>query len=318
MGVNRLLYLLALAACLVFYFASGVWFSWILLVAVAALPWLSLLLSLPAMLTARIQLEAPARVTQGEDVVLRLRVRATRLLPLAEVQARLNLTTADTDRDYRYLSRIGRGEGTLSLPTAHCGILVPRLERCRIYDYLGLFKLRRPAPQAQTVTILPRSIEPDPKPDLHRFAIQQLRPKAGGGFSEIHEHRPYRPGDPVKGIHWKLSLKSEDLIVREPMEPLEQRTVLAVQSPRTPAQRDDVLGRLRWISAWLTQRGHRHEILWMGPGGLCQALVTGEAEGESALVRLCACTLQEPNLVLEGIGAVDWAYLIEPEGGNAG
>ena len=44
-------YLLLLTAAAVYYIASGEWISWILLLTVTGLPWLSLLLSLPAILS---------------------------------------------------------------------------------------------------------------------------------------------------------------------------------------------------------------------------------------------------------------------------
>ena len=61
-----LTYLSCLAGSLVFYLYYQEWVSWVVLVAVAAIPWVSLLLSLPAILQFRAELETPGFVTMGQ------------------------------------------------------------------------------------------------------------------------------------------------------------------------------------------------------------------------------------------------------------
>ena len=55
MAVNRLIYAGVLVLSAVFYFASGSWYAWLLLALILALPLLSLLVSLPAMLSCRLE-----------------------------------------------------------------------------------------------------------------------------------------------------------------------------------------------------------------------------------------------------------------------
>ena len=59
---NRLLYLAALAGGTVFYCFSYAWFSWFLLVLLWCLPALSLVVSLPAMLTMDLRLVSPGKI----------------------------------------------------------------------------------------------------------------------------------------------------------------------------------------------------------------------------------------------------------------
>ena len=47
------MYLLSVLGGLVFYWAYREWLSWLILVLLLALPWFSLLVSLPAILTSR-------------------------------------------------------------------------------------------------------------------------------------------------------------------------------------------------------------------------------------------------------------------------
>ena len=137
------------------------------------------------------------------------------------------------------------------------------------------------------MAILPPAVTPDPMPDLEQLLNQQLKPKPGGGYSEIHDHRPYRPGDPVKGIHWKLSLKSDELIVREPMEPIRRSVVLAVRTPRGPAARAKTLGSLRYLSSWLVDHSVDHTVLWMDGEEVVRAEIHAEDDVIAALTGAC-------------------------------
>lgn len=263
MVINRLLYLALLILSLVFYFASGVWVSWLLLVLVAVLPLLTLLISLPAMLSSRLNATMADTVNQGENASLHIRLRSWRILPVPDVQICLNLRTSDRERDIRYLSHLSREEGMLNLPTDNCGFLVPEFRKGRTYDTLGLFRLPMRLPKMAPMAILPPERQPDPMPELLHLLQQEMKPKPGGGYSELHDHRPYRPGDPVKDIHWKLSLKSDELVVREALEPIQRRVVLALRTPYDANSRSINLGNLRYLSGWLLDHKVPHQVAWM-------------------------------------------------------
>lgn len=316
MGPNRVLYLVTLLLALVFYLASSVWAAWILLVLLAALPWVSLLVSLPAIVCCRVAATLPPITQQGQKTLLHIRVDCPRLLPVPETRLRLNLRTRDREKDIRYLSHLSRTDGILNLPTDTCGYLAPELLKGRIYDYLGLFSFRIKAPQLAPMAILPVSLVPDPMPDLEQFLNQQLKPKPGGGYSEIHDHRPYRPGDPVKGIHWKLSVKTDELIVREPMDSVQQQVVLAVRTPRGPESRSKTLGNLRYLSEWLLDHRVEHALVWMDGEHLQRAQVNDPDTLLAALAGTCLAPESSLDLPKALPYKADWLCRVGQEGGG--
>ena len=287
MAVNRLLYLGLLVLSAVFYFASLTWFSWLLLVLLLAAPILSLLVSLPAMLSCRLDARMPETVDQGAKAMLHLRLQSWHVLPLPEVQIRLNLRTRDREKDMRYLSRLSRTDGILTLPAEECGFLAAEFRRGRVYDLLGLFRLPMRLPNPKPMAILPPERQPVPMPRLDQFLMQQLKAKPGGGSAEIHENRLYRPGDPVKDIHWKLSLKTDELIVREAQEPVKRKVILALRTPRGPKERAESLGAFRWLSHWLIDNGVVHTAGWVEDQSLRQLEIHSEADWMEALRSAC-------------------------------
>ena len=317
MAVNRLLYFGVLILSAVFYFASSLWFSWVLVVLLLAAPIVSLLVSLPAMLSCRFSASIPDTVEQGEKAAMHMTLHAWRVLPLPEVQARLNLRTRDVQKDTRYLSHLSRANGAMALSTETCGFIAPEFRRARVYDALGLFALPVKMPKLEPMVILPPPLQPDPMPRMDQFLQQQMKAKPGGGFSELHDNRPYRPGDLVKDIHWKLSLKTDELIVREPLEPIQRKVILALRTPRGAAIRAVSLGNFRYLSRWLLDNGVPHTAVWMSGEHLKELDVRTEADWKSALRSACLAPEDTAPLPWPLPMQADWVCPVGPKEGGA-
>lgn len=306
MAANRILYLISLIGTVFFFFASNIWVSWILLMMVIALPWISLLFSLPAILKCRLIAGLPEVTEVGEKVLLHIRIQAPKALPVPEVRVRLNLRTRDTNKDIRFLSKLSRTDGVLRVPTEVCGYLAPELIKGRVYDYLGLFAFPIRAPRMPVMAILPKALQMDTLPNMLQLMSLQFKPKLGGGYSEVHDHRPYRPGDPIKDIHWKLSLKTDELIVREPLEAVRRRVVLAVRTPRGPKNRTVTLGNLRYLSLWMLDHNITHTVAWMDGGNLRSAEVRDETGMIAAVAGTCLAAEDSKPLPKQLPYKTDW------------
>lgn len=278
MAGRRILYLTALVGCLVFYIFYRQWMSFLLLVLVLALPWLSLLVSLPAMVTTKVTVDCPAFVPLGNDAAGKL--RAVSPFPLPPIRGKIRVV--------RPLGRVFyRLRDGSHLPTDHCGGLLCSGEKIRVYDYLGLFRrrIRRTAPV--TVLVLPAPI-PMALSQTQRVCCN-FRPKTGGGFAENHELRLYRPGDDLRSIHWKLSQKTGSLILREALEPVRGRVLVTVDLCGTDEELDRKLGKLRWLCEDLLAQGFSHEIHALSGAGLSVHHIADERDLNGALRELlCA------------------------------
>lgn len=256
---RRIVYLIALLGGLVFYWAYREWLSWFVLCLLVTLPWFSLLVSLPAMLTCRGEVECPAAVVKGTESELIWRGYSP--FPLPSLTGKLMVTNILTGQTKKLRS------GDV-LPTEHCGQLQIALRRPRSHDYLGLFSLPVRKQASSSVLVRPVPVPVDNPPDMTRYQVNAWKPKPGGGFSENHELRLYRPGDSLKQVHWKLSAKTGKLITREPMEPLRNRMLLTLELRGTPQQLDEKLGRLLWMSRYLLRCELPHSIQCLTGSGM--------------------------------------------------
>ena len=141
------------------------------------------------------------------------------------------------------------------LRSSRCGNLIIRLEKCWLYDSLGIlrtallngrkaaFRRRREmAVQRQSVGILP---------DCHLIPVEVTRRtrefpadadeyserESGDDPSETYQIRAYREQDSIHDIHWKLSAKADELLVKEHGRPLGCVVLLWLNLEKKPGQR---------------------------------------------------------------------------------
>ena len=294
------MYLAVLEGCLVFFVAYREWFSWVALVAVLCLPWFSLLLSLPAMLSAKLRLQCPGQLEAGVPVLPALSIRC--FLPAPPVRCRLSVRHSITGQQEKY--KPGQ-----RVPTEHCGVLEMELKQVWIYDYLGLLRLPRRVKTVHRLAVLPLPVEIPKPPSLERYIAGAWRPKHGGGFSENHDLRLYRPGDDLRQIHWKLAAKTGKLIFREPIEPTRGKVLLTMELSGDPNTVDTKMGKLLWMSRYLLENGLSHEVRCLtGRGTECFTVTDEESLMQVLRSLLGAPKTQNGSLPLATDAA--WQYRI--------
>ena len=105
---RRIAYLLTLLGSLVFYGFYKEWLSWIAMMAILFLPVLSLLISLPAMLTVKAALRCPKTVRMG--VPARTALHYDCMFPIPPVKSRIRLRHSLTEQSFQ-LRVIGKLSG---------------------------------------------------------------------------------------------------------------------------------------------------------------------------------------------------------------
>lgn len=254
---RRILYLSALASAVSFHLAFGQYVSHYILLFVLCLPVVSLLLSLPAILTTKVMLIGAEDVQRGNGTHVRVRALCGFFLPLDCLKLCIEEQNLFADeKSTRHVFRLiglHRKDKTIKTATDRIGTVRCSIRYARAYDYLGLFAIPVRKANAVTFTVLPTPVAPDPMPTLIDPSEQILKPKPQG-FSEEHELRGYRPGDSLNLIHWKLSSKHDELIIREPQELIRKNIILALDLPDSYAKQQNLLDQLAFLTDHLLQQ----------------------------------------------------------------
>jgi hypothetical protein len=264
MGGRRIVYFIGLVMGAVFHTLYGQYLSYMLLRFLILLPFVSLLVSLPAMLRVRVLLSASGASPRGEKAAARLRIDSRFFLPVGCLSMTFtgeNKFTGESMKK-RKCSYWGvlKAEEDLPLPGERCGVISCSLGRVWVWDYMGIFVLPVKRCDPAVYTVLPVADKPVPLPELDQDSAITLKPKPGGGYSEEHELRPYRQGDPLNMIHWKLSSKLDDPIVREPQLMQRKRITLSVSPCADPGGLESQLDQLMYLSLDLVEKGIPHRV----------------------------------------------------------
>lgn len=288
MGLRRILYLAILGLVSIFYIAYGQWLSWIILLTVAGLPWLSLAISLPAMLRFHAAPAGPVVLEMGNSGELWLMGSCN--LPMPPFRGRLRLQHRISQESWLYQSPD-------DLSTTHCGGITVTLEKAKVCDYLGLFSLPVRCPDRKTILIRPLPVPMDLEKNPLRHIAKHWRPKSGGGYAENHELRLYRPGDSLNQVHWKLSAKTGNLILREAMEPQQGLVLLTLNLRGTPDQIDRKMGRLLWLGDYLLQQEIRFALHALTGAGILTFSIAAPGDLKKAIdTLLCQSAASEGDL----------------------
>ena len=227
------------------------------------LPPLLSLLCLPSLLGMSLELAAPESAMVGDEAKLQLMFRTVRHVPVGRISLTVlteNLYTGETQRTPLNFDAVGNSFGEMTIPTGGCGALRLSVQRWSCSDPIGMLSLRKKAPLSVLCVVLPQPARPDSAvADEAPPEVQpRMKPKYGGGFAEDHELRPYRPGDAINSVHWKLSSKTDDLIVREPLLPENEKIYLVLEEDGADHRG---LQSLFWLSLSLNRRETPHLIL---------------------------------------------------------
>lgn len=112
----------------------------------------------------------------------------------------------------------------LELDSAVCGAHTITLDTARLVDEMGFTSLALQDVDFHGLfTVYPQIL--DIQVDPHQSASASLEGtsydphRSGQDASEVFDLRPYHEGDAVKSIHWKLSTRFDDVLVREASRP---------------------------------------------------------------------------------------------------
>ncbi|MCL2190289.1 MAG: DUF58 domain-containing protein [Defluviitaleaceae bacterium] len=211
---NRVAYTIWLSATAVLYIFGNDAGTRVIFYASLIIPFIFICIAGILARYVKITLHAPEKRTCGEAV--RVYIATSRTLGLlGHIQYHVlceNIFTGE------------RWENINEFTPAHCGIHVFTLPQPKMTDIFCLSAWKMPPPVSKRTLILPKR---------HPVSIEMDANKDPGEAFAIRE---YMAGDPLKSIHWKLSSKTNTLLVREADMPELQNVLVLVEATSPQGQ----------------------------------------------------------------------------------
>ena len=214
-------YLLMLAMLALLWLASGSGWALGLTVMLLLVPPVSLLGNLYVRRHLRGAVVIPTTAAKGTACAGSLRLENGAWLPAAKLCCRMGLVNDLTGEEetVEFLSGVGpRGSCSraFSLESGRCGRIYVHVRSVKLMDCFGLFSVDVPMKAAARITVLPElfpcGVILDP---VSAVSDESTDARRGDDRAEVFQLREYQNGDDIRQIHWKLSSKLDELILRE-------------------------------------------------------------------------------------------------------
>lgn len=272
----KIVYLTITVGCVIFHILYKGDLSFVLMVFVLALP--LVLFAALAVGTALMKIDAVCDETvteKGKPAAVKINIRNRFFVPVSSCEIRVRYSTTapfENGPPTVYTASVPLGGGTtetisLSFLPSHCGKISVRVKYAKLRDLLGVTSLRKKIDLSTEITVLPRVFPISARMESRRVYNAEgsvfSKEKPGDDPSEIFMLREYRDGDRLNLIHWKLSSRSENFIVKELSKPVDSK-ILIIADPfgcRTADGIDRILETAASISGFLSDNGIAHTFL---------------------------------------------------------
>ncbi|MDE5993206.1 MAG: DUF58 domain-containing protein, partial [Oscillospiraceae bacterium] len=291
----RLVYIIITALSAVFYVLYKGDLSFYLLAFLLVLPIvLYIILAVgSAVLKIRVYCDSPV-TERGKAAAVKISLYNRSPLPVSSCSVKIRYKVSapfEEELPFTHTAAVplgGRTSETVSLNflPKHCGAISVSIKSVRLRDLMGLTSVRKKIGFSTQITVLPAVLPVSASIESNYVYSAESnvfsREKPGDDPSEIFMLREYRDGDRHNLIHWKLSGRSENFIVRELSKPVGSRILIAADtgSCRSAEGADRVFDAAFSLSCSLAERGVVHTLA-LPCAGCC--LRTAEISDADAL-----------------------------------
>ena len=239
---RRIACILLIIAALILYIFDNETVTLALLLALIVMPAVSL--GLLALSGRNLRISMARAAQEGENPVVRVTIENPDVIPLASVEAEVVCTNLRTGEADSYVIRnTPRPKSTqeinLEIMPKNAGRYEIAVSSAILTDPLRLSSRHVVCSDREYVTIMPDIFDMQVSYASDAAMLESDRStdsRRGNDPGEVRSIREYVPGDPVRNIHWKLSEKTDKLLVKELGNPITDQFLVILDTAREVSQ----------------------------------------------------------------------------------
>ena len=239
---RRIACILLIISALILYLFDNETVTLALLLALIVMPAVSVGLLALSGRNFRISMERAAQ--SGENPVVRVRIENPDIIPLAAVEAEVVCTNLRTGEADSYIIRnTPRPKSTqeidLEVMPKNAGRYEIAVSSAVLTDPLQLSSRQIVCQDIEYVTVMPEQFDMQVSYASDAAMLESDRSsdsRRGNDPGEVRAIREYVPGDPVRNIHWKLSEKTDKLLVKELGSPITDQFLVILDTAHEVSQ----------------------------------------------------------------------------------
>lgn len=239
---RRIACILLIISALILYLFDNETVTLALLLALIVMPAVSVGLLVLSGRNLRISMERAAQT--GENPVVRVRIENPDIVPLASVEAEVVCTNLRTGEADNYIIRNtprpkSMQEISLEVMPKNAGRYEIAVSSAVLTDPLRLTSRQVVCSDREYVTIMPEVFDMQVSYASDAAMLESdhsADSRRGNDPGEVRSIREYVPGDPVRNIHWKLSEKTDKLLVKELGNPVTDQFLVILDTAHEVSQ----------------------------------------------------------------------------------
>lgn len=232
---NRLGYILIVVGCMILLFIYSrpfMLYTAFLLVLISAAMYLLLRRDIRNIET---KLAVTPAIREGQKAFLSVDISSGHFLYVAGymlTEMKIRNEMFDTVEHRKFLMSISGHRNHFEIPmeTDLCGETYIECQDVCVFDLFKLFRVNGKKPRTIRTVVYPESVDIQLEMNKNMTGAPQdegmIQNRKGNNPSEIFDIREYVPGDDIRSIHWKLSSKTDTLILREASDPSHYNAVI--------------------------------------------------------------------------------------------
>ena len=213
-------------------------FAFVLLVIMIALPVIMFIQLLITKYSTTVEFSFPENITvKNEDFPVQLCIVNRSIFPVGRAEAHIEYYNIFNNQINTFelqfpIQAKNTQRVTFKLNSRFCGVIKLKTAYISIYDALRIFRMKVGKNIDSQITVMPEgyditgTVSPVSRVDDESQIFSEHRP--GDDPSEVFDLREYIPGDKINRIHWKLSSKSHDFIVKEYSLPVDVPSMIFI------------------------------------------------------------------------------------------
>lgn len=269
--INYLLLIALVTTGLLFY---NDYILAILLAALIIMPVISIVLFYKTYKNIKIKItDFPVTAGRNNDIKFKILVKNESFYPMGDMKIRLHVENIFYGNEKIYILNVANvpfksNEITWKFKSLYCGCIKVDITEVEVRDFLGIVRKKYAYKENKTMVIMPVS-------KIAEFDMQALSSgdgdesevqyKKGTDVSDISQIRPYEPGDSLQSVHWKLTARYDEWMVKEYSMPYTNRLCLILElynNSDMPDEMDSVIEAYIGYALFMINNGREFYMVW--------------------------------------------------------
>ena len=202
---------------------------------------------------------------------------------------RSNLFTGYSEevKEHVWVAPAAGGHIRYRMDSRFAGRVEVRITAFAVYDLFHIFCLRGCERKDAHVFVWPTFCdagERDVRSVVEGFPEENELNRTGINFDPDYEIREYIPGDDLKSIHWKLSAKKDELMVRERLSAGHDKINILLPLSDDRQDNDRLMDSLYALCSLFLHQDYPIQLYWQGSGdGLQSSYIAHQGELDGAV-----------------------------------